>query len=176
MDHWIHQLAGNQKETNGNPYALELILTTLWCIWTHRNQVLFEGKLPNPIETMLTAKSLFNRYMQPNDDNQQPADQLLSTIKNQWQPDNNWEILITTEGGGTKKGRWKGIAYFGKNRSGQTLLTGCKSTRLKDNKSAKVTAVQEAVLKAVSLGFTNIIILVGSKELEFLWYNKNRVN
>lgn len=114
--------------------------------------------------------------MQPNDDNQQPADQLLSTIKNQWQPDNNWEILITTEGGGTKKGRWKGIAYFGKNRSGQTLLTGCKSTRLKDNKSAKVTAVQEAVLKAVSLGFTNIIILVGSKELEFLWYNKNRVN
>jgi hypothetical protein len=52
------------------------------------------------------------------------------------------------------------------------VLAGCQSTRLKDNNTAKATTVYEAASKALSMGFTNNLILVGSKELEHMWSNK----
>lgn len=41
---------------------LQAIFTTLWTIWNHRNLVVHEGKLPNPMEVILTAQSLSCRY------------------------------------------------------------------------------------------------------------------
>uniref|UniRef100_A0A2N9IBS9 Reverse transcriptase zinc-binding domain-containing protein n=1 Tax=Fagus sylvatica TaxID=28930 RepID=A0A2N9IBS9_FAGSY len=131
LEQWIQHLAQQSQDTAN---TLELVLMALWCIWTHRNRTIFEGKSPNPIETVLTIKSFFNR--------------------------------------GLKHSTWKGITYIGKTPAGHTVLAGCQSTRLKDNNIAKATAVYEAASKALSLGFTNILILVGSKELKHMWGNK----
>ena len=109
--------------------------------------------------------------MQPTEDIPQPTLQNLTELKPQWKSNDSWQIIIITEGGGPKNSKRKGIAYIGKNHSGQTVLAGCQSIRLKDNKIAKTTSVYEVASKAVSLGFTNIIILVDNKELENMWNN-----
>lgn len=151
-----------------------MILTTLWCIWFHRNQVILEGKPPNPMETVLTTNSFMNRYMQPADDIPQIASHSSIISKTHWPPDTNWQILITTAGGGSKHCKLQGIAYIGKNREGQVLFAGCQSTRLQDNRTTRATTIQEATIKVVSLGFTKIIILVGSKDMENMWKGRTQ--
>ena len=41
---------------------LQGVFVTLWTIWTHKNLVVHEGKLPNPMEVTLTAQSLTCKY------------------------------------------------------------------------------------------------------------------
>ena len=154
---------------NGDSNALELVLTTPWCIWSQRNKVIFEGITPNPMDTILTIKSFVNRFMHHKEDNPQPEDLTLPHIKPHWTPNADWQLLIIVDGGGLTKFRWKSIAFIGKDRHGQTQLVGCQSTRLMHNKVAKLMAIYEAATTTISLGYTNIIMLVDSKELEILW-------
>ena len=60
---WIRALLFKHKRLDQNStYCLQAIFTTLWTIWTHRNSVIREGKHPNPIEVVLTSRSLLCRY------------------------------------------------------------------------------------------------------------------
>ncbi len=143
MEQWIQNLAKKTQEADSNANALELILTTLWCIWTQRNNVIFEGTHPKPID-MLTIKSFFNKFTLSNEDMSQGVLHNQAELKSQWNSIDNWQILIKTKGGGSKNSEWKGIAYIGKHQSGKIVFAGCQSTRLKDNNIAKATAVYEA--------------------------------
>uniref|UniRef100_A0A2N9GK30 Integrase catalytic domain-containing protein n=1 Tax=Fagus sylvatica TaxID=28930 RepID=A0A2N9GK30_FAGSY len=137
-----------------------------------QNRTIFEGTPPNPLDTVLIIKSFFNKFTQLNDELPRADSSNRTTHNNQWNSNDSWKILIKTEGGGPKHSKWKGIAYIGKTPTGHTVLAGCQSTRLKDNNTAKATTVYEAASKALSMGFTNNLILVGSKELEHMWSNK----
>ena len=52
----------NRKLDLKNLKILQTMFTTLWTIWNHRNQVVHEGKCPNPIEIILTSQNLLCRY------------------------------------------------------------------------------------------------------------------
>jgi ribonuclease HI len=173
VDHWIQNMINGP---NGDSNTLELVLTTLWCIWSQRNKVIFEGITPNPMDTILTINYFVNRFLQHREDNIQPADLTLHPIKPNWTPHADWQLLITADGGGSRHSKWKGIAFIGKDRNGQTLLVGCQSTRLMHNTEAKFMAVYEAASTAISLGYTNIITLVDNKELEKLWNSDSHPN
>ena len=124
IQHWIKNLITR----NSPPYALKLVLTTLWCIWFHRNQVTFEGRTPNPLETVLTSQSFLNRYNQLLAiTHQQPPP--ISSSKaprpkySKWHIDTNWQLMILTVGGSKYKRKWQGIAYIGRNREGKNILS-----------------------------------------------------
>jgi ribonuclease HI len=177
IQHWIQNLITG----NSPPYALKLVLTTLWCIWFHRNQVTFEGKTPNPLETVLTSQSFLNRYNQQLAiTHQQPP--LISSSKaprpkySKWHIDTNWQLMILTAGGSKYKRKWQGTAFIGRNREGKNIFVGCRSTTLKCPKLAQATAIRDAVIQALNLGFTNIIILTDSNIMEQMWEEKTNHN
>uniref|UniRef100_A0A2N9EZ18 Reverse transcriptase zinc-binding domain-containing protein n=1 Tax=Fagus sylvatica TaxID=28930 RepID=A0A2N9EZ18_FAGSY len=129
VDNWIKDLLQHHNESSNNTSQLQLILTLMWCIWFHRNQVMFEGKQPNPMEIILTSKSLLNRFLQAPSNNAGNTEMgSITAHATSWQPDNNWQVLITTEGGAAKNGKWQGMPYVGKNRDGQVIFVGCKTT------------------------------------------------
>lgn len=41
---------------------LQALLTILWLLWTHRNLVVHQAKIPNPAEVVLTSTSLICRH------------------------------------------------------------------------------------------------------------------
>ena len=91
-------------------------MTTLWCIWFHRNQVIFEGKHPNPLETMLMAKSLMYRFMEATIVALEPSRDHQSKHSIQHYFHKNWDLLVITAGKSSKKSKWQGIALLGKTR------------------------------------------------------------
>ena len=157
------------------------MITTLWCIWFHRNQVTFEGKTPNPLEIVPTSQSFLNKYNQQLAiTHQQPP--LISNNKaprpkySKWHIDTNWQLMILTVGGSKYKRKWQGTAFIGRNREGKNIFVGCRNTTLKCPKLAQATAIRDAVIQALNLGFTNITILTDSNIMEQMWEEKTNHN
>ena len=53
---------------------------------------------------------------------------------------------------------------------------GCCSTTLQCPKLAQATAIRDAVIQTLNLGFTNIIILTDSNIMEQMWEEKTNHN
>lgn len=66
-----------------------------------------------------------------------------------------------------------GDSIYWKEREGHILFVGCHITILKNNKTAKITIVHLATTKVVTIGFTKINILIGSKDIEKKWNGSN---
>ena len=90
------------------------------------------------MEIILTSKSLLNRFLQAPSNNAGNTEMgSITAHATSWQPDNNWQVLITIEGGAANNGKWEGMPYVGKNRDGQVIFVGCKTTTTQDSKMAK---------------------------------------
>ena len=125
------------------------------------------------MDIILIAKSLMNRFLQSPTNNAGTTEMDNSTTRPNWQLQDNWQLLITTEGGAARNSRWQGIAFLGKTRDGHITLVGCKSTTAQDAKMAKAIAIREAINKAIHLGYHKMVLLVGDKEIERVWNNIN---
>ena len=88
--------------------------------------------------------------------------------------DENSQVLITIGGQQAKNGKWKGISYMKKNREGQILFVAHQSITTQDTKMSKLIAARQATQKAIQLGFRKIIMLVGDKEIELIWSNRDQ--
>ncbi len=168
LQQWISQLCSNTADQDSIIETLPLVLTTIWCIQFHMNQVIFEGKYPNPTETILTAKSLLYRYREANQDALEPlrTHQIRNTNSRCFMTD--WQVLVFVEGKSTKSGRWQGIGFFGKHREGDYIFVGCHNTRNRDINVTKAIAIRDAVLTAYGLGFRRVIVLTTAKNMELI--------
>lgn len=56
VQQWLGKILHQHKKMNlDNMLYLQVFFTTLWTIWTHKNQVVHEGKQPNPLDVILTS-------------------------------------------------------------------------------------------------------------------------
>uniref|UniRef100_A0A2N9HE47 Reverse transcriptase domain-containing protein n=1 Tax=Fagus sylvatica TaxID=28930 RepID=A0A2N9HE47_FAGSY len=174
VDSWVKDLLkqSNTLETT-NP-ILQKTLTLLWCIWFHRNQILFAGKQPNPMEIILTFNSLLNRFLQNFANNAGTN----AEVRNTAQPptfstDPSWQAIILTAGGKTHHRTRLGLAYMGKFRDGQVMFVGCKTINVQDINMARLLAIREAIIKAAELGLQSLIILTEGRDIEQMWANNH---
>lgn len=58
------------------------------------------------------------------------------------------------------------MAFIAKNREGQLLFSGSQTSIHRARTMVRLLSVHEALMKAVELGYTNIIMLVSSKEMK----------
>ena len=134
VDSWVKDLLKQHNASDNNNSNLQKTLTLLWCIWFHRNQIMFEGKQPNPMEIILTSTSLLNRFLQNFSNNAGTTGGVRHPAQAPtWTPDTNWQALIMTAGGTTKNSTRHGMAYMGKLRDGQVIFVGCKTTTAQDS-------------------------------------------
>jgi hypothetical protein len=170
VDIWVKNLLKQHTTVDNDYYNLKRILTLLWCIWFHRNQTIFEGKQPNPLEIILTSNSLLNRFLQNYSNNAGNTGRAGHTAKiATWTPDSNWQALITIAAGAITTSTRYGIAYMGKRRNGQVIFVGCKTTGSQDSKIARLLAIRESILTATKLGFQRLIIFTEDREIEHMW-------
>jgi hypothetical protein len=149
VDSWVKDLLkqSNTLETT-NP-ILQKTLTLLWCIWFHRNQILFAGKQPNPMEIILTFNSLLNRFLQNFANNAGTN----AEVRNTAQPptfstDPSWQAIIAPD------------LY-------------CSKTINEDINMARLLAIREAIIKAAELGLQSLIILTEGRDIEQMWANNH---
>lgn len=69
---WVEAcILQNEPGEDNRMCFLQSIFTILWSIWNHRNMVLHQEKLPNPMEIVLTSQSLICKYREPFQANQE---------------------------------------------------------------------------------------------------------
>ena len=143
---------------------LQSLFTILWSIWTHRNWALHQGKIPNPIEVVLTSQSLICRYQEAF---QQTKEQESNTRQNHFQPvtNQNWQILIKVAAYRNRKSKRCGYAFEGIKLDGSTLFTGGASSGRQTQCLAVQEALAEVLIKAKDTGIKRIIILSNDRRL-----------
>ena len=166
VEKWISKFLESYGEAQSTLEILHMVITTTWGIWLHKNQVIFEGKQPNPTEVLLTVQSLVHRYNQiPHQINATTrGNPRRARIYNRVPQD--CQLLILTAAVTDKTGKWQGISFIGKNRAAQIVFVGCQSLRTENLIMAKMTAIREASLLASRLGFCKVVILTNSKGIE----------
>ena len=164
MINWLSKLLESSEDSQNNLEALPLLITIAWCLWLHRNQVIFEVTSPNPTEVMLTTQSLLNRYKQGYQQGNMPLHP--PRIRQQIQFPQEWQLIILISNVATKNKQWQGTAFIGKNRQGEVLFVGYKTLRIAASTMAKITTIRDASLQASILGIRWCIFLTTSKGLE----------
>ena len=74
---------------------LQDVFITLWAIWNHRNRVVHQGIIPNPMEVILIAHNFSCRYKASLSSGQTPRRRDRS-CSNTWQQPTvrNWNLII----------------------------------------------------------------------------------
>lgn len=162
---WLSNcILNNRSREQNHIYFLQACFTIIWQIWNHKNQVLHQGKSPNPIEVILTSQSLIFRYQEAYQQNEAPQ-QKPSRNNHQYLTNQNLHIIIRLAAHRSRKTRRSGFAYEALNLDGCVLFTGGASSGRKPHFLAIQDALIEAMLKKKELGFNRILTLNNSKRL-----------
>ncbi|XP_075663263.1 uncharacterized protein LOC142632818 [Castanea sativa] len=110
---------------------LQGIFTTLWAIWKHKNLVIHEGKIPNPMEVVLITQNLSCRYKEaytsiPVNSRQCRRPTLEPTSDARQCP-----LIIKIEGVRRKKARRSAYALEANNVQGDIMFWGLLAARQK---------------------------------------------
>lgn len=135
---------------------LQSLFTILWSLWNQRNQVIHQGKMPIPMEVILTSQTRICRYQEAfyEDQNQRQVSRNHSPQKNLH---NEWKLLIKVVGYRKRSSKRSGYAYEAKNLEGITIFAGGASCGRKPYSLAIQDALVEAMIKAKDLGFRHVL-------------------
>ena len=101
VEQWLSQCIISSKALKHNRMNyLQVLFITLWSIWNHRNMVLNQGQIPNPIEVILISQFLTCRYQEAFNQSQvqktrSNPKQTKSIPYQSWQFSSRWQRMET---------------------------------------------------------------------------------
>ncbi|KAK9997098.1 hypothetical protein SO802_021784, partial [Lithocarpus litseifolius] len=111
---------------NGTQF-LQPFLTIFWLFWNHRNLVVHQGKIPNPIEVVLISNSLICRYKEAFKDSVLiPRPGIVKQPQTSTQ--HHWQTIIKVAAYGHRRTRRYGYAFEAIDLEGTRLFIGASSS------------------------------------------------
>ena len=108
-------------------YYLQSNFTTLQTVWNHRNKVVHEGIIPNPLQVILTAQSLSCKYEESltrQSNSNMHSRRLAAEAQSAAGP---WQLIIKIAGYKNKKMKRSAYVYEAINSQGVGLFFGVSS-------------------------------------------------
>lgn len=143
---------------------LQTLFTILWSNWNHKNMVLHQGQIPNPVEVILISQSLTSRYQKAF--NQSQVNKIRSNPKQTKSiPHQSWQVLIKVAADKNRKARRYSFAFEATTLDGSTLFKIGANSGRQSVYMVTQEALVESILKAKNLGFCRILVLSNNKRL-----------
>ncbi|KAK9998366.1 hypothetical protein SO802_017969 [Lithocarpus litseifolius] len=144
----------------------EDVFITLWAIWNHRNKVVHQGIIPNPMEVILIAQNFSCSYKATLSNSQTPRRRDSRCPNTRQQPAaRDWNLIIKTATARSRRQCRYGIVYEALTLQGDKVFFGVASTTARTATEALLEAVIAAGLAGKAQGFQNILFTTDSKGL-----------
>ena len=138
---------------------LQAIFTFLWTMWTHRNKVVHDGIIPNPMQIILMAQSLSCRYKETFTEQSCHSGTPRRPVVEPQSAVGPWQLIIKVAGSRYKKKKRRAYAYEAINTQGVGVFSGVNSSIARTTTGCLLEAVVEASLTATAHNFQRILFI-----------------
>ena len=143
----------------GAKSEIDYVASIWWATWHARNKLLFEGKKPNPRETVAKAKAIVVAYQSMQFKEQDSPRSIKEKEAQRWNPPPSSKLKINVDAAVHAESQMAGLGAVIRNSQGQVVVAAVKSINFQGDVSiAEAKAVQWGMEVASKASFTNVIV------------------
>ncbi|XP_065623984.1 uncharacterized protein LOC136065143 [Quercus suber] len=138
---------------------LQPMFSILWLIWNHRNKVLHQGYNPNPLEVILTAKTLSCRYRTAYTGPYHHTREPRAAKSNHLTAAGQYQLIIKLAEARRTKPQRRAYAFVAVNMQGAEVFSGVNCSLANTVIGVLLEAMVEAGIIAKNYGFQHVLFL-----------------
>ncbi|KAH9728345.1 putative reverse transcriptase/RNA-dependent DNA polymerase [Citrus sinensis] len=143
----------------GAKSEIDYVASIWWATWQARNKLLFEGKKPDPRETVAKAKAIVVAYQSMQFKEQDSPRSIKEKEAQRWNPPPSSKLKINVDAAVHAESQMAGLGAVIRNSQGQVVVAAIKSINFQGDVSiAEAKAVQWGMEVASKASFTNVIV------------------
>ncbi|KAH9742605.1 hypothetical protein KPL70_003002 [Citrus sinensis] len=143
----------------GAKSEIDYVASIWWATWHARNKLLFEGKKPDPMETVARAKAILDAYQSMQFKEQESPRSIKEKKMQRWNPPPSTKLKINVDTAVHAESQMTGLGAVIRNSQGQVVVVAVKSITFQgDVLIAEAKAVQWGMEGATKASFTNVIV------------------
>ena len=155
---------------------LQSMLTILWLIWNHKNKVRHQGLNPNPLEVILTAKTLSCRYRKAYAGPFHPTRKLRATKSAHLTTAGQYQLIIKLAEARRTKLKRRAHAFVVVNMQGVEVFSGVNCSLANIEIGALLEAMVEASIIAKNYGIQHVLFLTDRVNLHQVFILRKRID
>ncbi|XP_024033533.1 uncharacterized protein LOC112095662 [Citrus clementina] len=143
----------------GAKSEIDYVASIWWATWHARNKLLFEGKKPDPRETVAKAKAIVVAYQAMQFKEQDSPSSIKEKEAQRWNPPPSSKLKINVDAAVHAESQMAGLGAVIRNSQGQVVVAAVKSINFQGDVSiVEAKAVQWGLEVASKASFTNVIV------------------